>query len=199
MSDQRSSGQRRVAHVLASVSRAPFLPERSRAHAHENRALPIGFGQTNSQPSTVRTLLEALDARPRQRVLDVGCGSGWTCALLAAIVGGAGRIVGVELVPELAAQARDRLAGYPQVEVLTAEQDVLGAPEHGPYDRILVSAEARAVPDPLIRQLADGGRLVAPVDGVLTVVRRDGDRFAVDTLPGRYSFVPLLWADEEAR
>ncbi|MFY9916706.1 MAG: protein-L-isoaspartate O-methyltransferase [Nocardioidaceae bacterium] len=186
----------RVQAAFAAVPRQPFLPRRERRRAREDRPLDIGYGQTNSQPRTVRSMLELLDPRPGDHVLDVGCGSGWTTALLAHLVGPRGAVVAVEIVPELAETARGNLADFSdRVRVRTAHRDVLGAPDLAPFDRILVSAVARALPDPLVEQLTAGGRLVVPVRGVMLVVDRvgsDPSDVVVDRV-GRYAFVPLLW------
>ncbi|GAA5159693.1 protein-L-isoaspartate O-methyltransferase [Ornithinimicrobium tianjinense] len=183
----------RVAEAMTSVTRADFLPADLREHAAEDVPLRIGHGATNSQPSTVAAMLELLDPRPGDRVLDVGAGSGWTTALLAHLVGAGGQVLGVELVPELATAAADLLArrGVGTATVETARVDVLGAPGRGPFDRILVSAMARAVPDELVDQLADGGRLVVPVQGRMLVVDRSGQHVTTTTAPGYYRFVPL--------
>jgi protein-L-isoaspartate(D-aspartate) O-methyltransferase len=185
----------RVGAALAAVRRADFLPRKQRGYSHEDRPLPIGHGQTNSQPTTVRTMLHLLDVSPGQRALDVGSGSGWTCALLAHLVGPSGRVLGVELLPDLAAVAQQRVSALdlPWVSIVPTEPGVLGFPSQAPFDKILVSAEAQTVPGPLVEQLAPGGRMVVPVSGRLAVVdRRETGSVDVRRI-GHYSFVPLLW------
>lgn len=181
-----------VVAAMTAVDRRAFLPADQRAHADEDRPLPLGLGQTNSQPSTVAAMLRLLQVPPGARVLDVGAGSGWTTALLAHLVGPAGRAVGVELEPELAARAAEavRGTGMPWADVQVARPGVLGRPEDGPYDRILCSASPRRLPGELVDQLADGGRLVLPVGGEMCLVERQGDR-VVRTGHGSYRFVPL--------
>ncbi|HET7385855.1 MAG TPA: protein-L-isoaspartate O-methyltransferase [Nocardioidaceae bacterium] len=181
--------------AFGEVSRADFLPELVRSSAGQDRALPIGHNQTNSQPSTVRAMLRLLDVREGQRVLDVGCGSAWSTALLARLVGPTGSVVGVELVPELVAFGRSNLsaqhADWTRVE--HADPNVLGFPEGAPYDRILVSAEATNLPDTLVDQLGEDGVLVVPVAGRMLEVRRSGEPGdPVVVTHGHYSFVPLL-------
>jgi protein-L-isoaspartate(D-aspartate) O-methyltransferase len=183
----------RVAAAFAAVPRAEFLPRRERRHAARDRPLPIGHDQTNSQPTTVRNMLTLLDVRPADVVLDVGSGSGWTTALLAELTGPTGRVYGVELVPELAEFGDANLSArqVPWASIRVAEPMVLGLPEHAPYDRILVSAEARELPDALVDQLGPGGRMVTPVSGRLSVVDRHPDGQLAVRRVGHYAFVPL--------
>lgn len=139
-------------------------------------------------------MLELLAARPGDRVLDVGSGSGWTTALLAVIVTDSGGVDGVEIVPELVAWGRANVAAYdlPWARIHQAEPGRLGLPDTPPFDRILVSAEAHELPRALVDQLAAGGRLVAPVAGRLAVVDKRGDGEVVVRRVGHYVFVPLV-------
>jgi len=182
----------RLDAAFREVRRADFLPREQHGFAGEDTALPIGHGQTNSQPSTVRAMLDLLDVEPGLRVLDVGCGSAWTTALLGRLVGPAGEVVGVEIVPELVTWGRENLArcAMQGTRVEQALPESLGWPAGAPYDRILVSAEATHLPIDLVHQLGEGGVLVVPVRGRMTVVRRAADGPAV-TEAGWYSFVPL--------
>jgi protein-L-isoaspartate(D-aspartate) O-methyltransferase len=183
----------RLDTAFVRVRRADFLLATQLGFAREDAALPIGYGQTNSQPSTVREMLALLDVRPGQRVLDVCCGSGWTTALLGDLVGPEGEVVGVEIVPELVAWGRQNLATYamPWTRIEQAREDVAGMPEHGPYDRVLVSAEASRLPEDVLGQLVVGGLMVVPVRGRMTVVRRREGEPEVRQA-GWYSFVPLV-------
>ncbi|PWH07196.1 protein-L-isoaspartate carboxylmethyltransferase [Brachybacterium endophyticum] len=175
------------------VPRSDFLPEEVRSHAGVDAPLPLVDGQTNSQPSTVATMLGLLGPQPGHRVLDVGSGSGWTTALLTHLVAPDGFVLGVEIVAELVSSGRAALAPYAdgRAEIRRARRDVLGAPEDGPYDRILVSAEADRVPEQLVEQLAEGGVLVVPVAGTMHRIRRTPDGLQ-NTVHGQYRFVPLL-------
>lgn len=181
-----------VADAFDAVPRAGFLPAGSRARAADDSPILIGHGQTNSQPRTVADMLRLLDVRPGHKVLDVGAGSGWTTALLAHLVGPEGSVVGVEIVPELAAfgEANLRRTAYDRAAIRPATSDVLGAPDEAPFDRILVSADARSVPQQLVDQLAADGRMVLPVNGTMTVVERHGHGVRT-TEHGSYRFVPL--------
>lgn len=182
-----------VSSAFRHAPREWFLPPDVRAWADVDSPLPLPHGQTNSQPTTVATMLTLLDVRPGQRVLDVGSGSGWTTALLAELTGPSGVVLGVERVPDLVVASRQSVAlgDWPWASIHQATPGTLGLPEQGPFDRILVSAEARALPPSLVAQLADDGVLVAPVAGTMTRVHRaaGGD---VTTTHGAYLFVPLI-------
>lgn len=179
-----------MAAAFEATPRAAFLRADSRERAAYDGPLGIGCGQTNSQPRTVEDMLRLLDVRPGHSVLDVGSGSGWTTALLAHLVGHSGQVRGVEIEGELVAFGRANLAAFdrPWAEIHQARPGVLGDPDHAPYDRILVSAEARELPQELVDQLADDGVMVVPVSGwMLRVANPDG----LVTEHGAYRFVPL--------
>lgn len=182
----------RIREVMHAATRRAFLPPEQQAVAGVDRALDIGHDSTCSQPSTVVRLLELLDTRPGDRVLDLGSGSGWTTAMLAALVAPGGSVVGVEIVPALVERGRVNLAaqGVSGASIEQARPGVLGWPAGAPYDRILVSAEAREVPRALLDQLADRGRLVVPVRGRLTTSEVVGGQVST-AKEGRYRFVPL--------
>lgn len=188
----------RIRRAFETIRREDFLPAEQRGFAGEDRALHIGYGQTNSQPSTVRNMLSLLDVRPGHRVLDVGCGSGWSTALLGAIVGPSGQVRGVEIVPELVEWGRANLATYPMpwTSITAALPGRLGLPEEAPFDRIMVSAEAQSLPHALVDQLGEEGILVVPVDGKLAEVRRTSGEPSVRR-HGYYSFVPLVLPDDQ--
>lgn len=184
---------RRVSQAMSRVMREDFLPSEARHFARGDYPLGIGHGQTSSQPSTVADMLVLLDVRSGQKVLDVGAGSGWTTALLGELVGSTGRVIGVERVRELAERARAANAqqGRPWVEIRDAIAGVLGSPGEGPFERILVSAEARRLPPALVEQLGEGGVMVLPVAGEMLRVVRTIDGTEI-TSHGHYRFVPLI-------
>jgi protein-L-isoaspartate(D-aspartate) O-methyltransferase len=183
----------RVLDAIAAVPRAEFVPADHRGAAYDDVALPIGHDQTISQPLVVAIMTQALELRPTDRVLEVGTGSGYQAAVLRQLVE---HVVTVERIPALADQAAALLAelGVDHVEVHTGDGS-LGWPGAAPYDAVVVTAGGPEVPAPLLDQLADGGRLVAPVGPPhaqeLVRVRRVGDRTECDDL-GPVAFVPLL-------
>ena len=191
----------RVREALRAVPRVQFLPRAQRAHADEDRALPLWHGSTGSQPSTVEAMLRLLDVPPGASVLDVGAGSGWTTALLAWLVGPDGDVLGLELDPELAVWGAANLAEYlgtpagagratPRARLEIAPPGTGGRSRPGGWDRILVSAAARTLPDELVGMLADPGRLVLPIRSTMhLLVVADGQ--VSDTTHGSYAFVPL--------
>ncbi len=181
-----------VAAAFEAAPRGGFLRRASRYRTSYDGPLPIGHGQTNSQPRAVRSMLELLDVRPGQRVLDVGAGSGWTTALLAHLTGPGGQVRGVELEPDLVRFGAANLArcDVPWASIREAEPGVLGIPDEAPYDRILVSANARELPEQLVEQLADGGRMVIPVASTMLLVERSGEEVR-ESRHGSYRFVPL--------
>jgi protein-L-isoaspartate(D-aspartate) O-methyltransferase len=186
----------RVLAAMAAVPRELFVPESERRSAYADRALPIGHGQTISQPFMVATICALLGLRGDERVLDVGTGSGYQAAVLAEL---AAEVVTIERVPELAEQARRTLAraGYDRVEVRVGD-GTLGVPQRAPFQGIAVAAAAPAVPQALYDQLDDGGRLVVPVGSrrdqrLQLVVRGPEGPDVAASVPCR--FVPLVGAE----
>jgi protein-L-isoaspartate(D-aspartate) O-methyltransferase len=157
----RGISDSRVLDAMLRVPRHQFVPEAQRAGAYEDHPLPIGDGQTISQPYVVALMLESLQLTATDKVLEVGTGSGYVTALLAEL---AAKVFSIERHPALADRARDALAalGYANIEVFTGD-GTLGLPAHAPFDAILVSAAAPAVPSALLTQLREGGRMIIPV------------------------------------
>lgn len=183
----------RVLAVMRSVPRHRFVPDDLRRAAYEDRPLPIGDGQTISQPYMVAAMTAALDPQPDDRVLEIGTGSGYQAAVLARLCR---EVVTIERHARLAARAAACLADLGILNVRVEVGDgSLGFPAAQPYDGIVVTAGAPAVPPPLRTQLSEGGRLVIPVGGTtyqeLLVETRRGDRFASQVLDGCV-FVPLV-------
>jgi protein-L-isoaspartate(D-aspartate) O-methyltransferase len=181
-----------VLAAFEATPRAGFLPRRARRRARFDGPIHIGHGQTNSQPRTVEDMLQLLRVRAGDRVLDVGSGSGWTTALLAYLTGPTGSVLGVEIEPDLVRFGSANLTRLdrPWARIEAADPDVLGRPDEAPYDRILVSANARELPHRLVAQLAPEGRLVIPVASVmlLAVAAPSGPEVSHH---GAYRFVPL--------
>jgi protein-L-isoaspartate(D-aspartate) O-methyltransferase len=183
----------KIDQAFQEVPRRHFLPASVRGFADDDRALPIGYDQTNSQPSTVRQMLLWLDVKPGQKVLDVGSGSGWTTALLSRLVGLSGKVYAVERIPELLqfGRARCRAFGIKNATFYKAGQK-FGLLKHAPFDRILVSASADTLSPELIEQLQPDGVLVAPVRYEIVVAKKRSDgKVRLRHYPG-FIFVPLI-------
>jgi protein-L-isoaspartate(D-aspartate) O-methyltransferase len=183
----------RVLAAMGEVPREEFVPERYRSRAYADSAMPIGEGQTISQPWIVAAICQALELSGRERVLEVGTGSGYSAAVLARL---AAEVIGVERHPPLAGRARRALdaLGVGNVELLVGDGSI-GVPERAPFEAIAVHATAPAPPRALIGQLGDGGRLVVPIAGdgadLLTVFRRHGEELRREEI-GPCRFVPLI-------
>lgn len=182
-----------VEQAFQTIDRSKFIPGNFQAQAGADLPLPIGYGQTISQPTTVRLMLEWLEPRRGDKVLDVGSGSGWTTALLSVIVSSKGYVYAVERVPELVEFGRDNAegAGVTNAEFHHAG-DSYGLPDYAPYDRILVSASADKLPEELIRQLKPWGKMVIPVhNDILEITKLSKNKVETKTHPG-FVFVPLI-------
>jgi protein-L-isoaspartate(D-aspartate) O-methyltransferase len=179
--------------ALRSVPRHLFVPANVRSHAYDDRPLPIGFGQTISQPYIVAYMTHLVQPKKGQRVLEVGTGSGYQAAVLSEIVDS---VYTIEIIEELAGSARDRLRELDYGNVVVRNADGYhGWPGHAPFDAIVVTAAAEFVPPPLIEQLKDGGRMIIPVgmpffvQTLMLVQKRDGKITTESLIPVR--FVPL--------
>jgi protein-L-isoaspartate(D-aspartate) O-methyltransferase len=187
-----------VLRAMRAVPRHLFVPAAQTRNAYADRPLPIGYGQTISQPYIVAYMTEVIRPRADHKVLEIGSGSGYQAAVLAEIVA---EVSTIEIVPELARWARDRLdeAGYAKVAVRHGD-GYHGWPEKAPFDAIVVTAAAPHIPPPLIEQLKDGGRMIIPVGSpfltqqLVLVEKRDGQVRTRNLMPVR--FVPFTRAEE---
>ncbi|HIE10639.1 MAG TPA: protein-L-isoaspartate(D-aspartate) O-methyltransferase [Kiritimatiellae bacterium] len=184
-----------VLRAMRTVPRHEFVSTRLRDEAYEDHPLPIGYGQTISQPYIVAVMTELLDPSPEDVVLEVGTGSGYQAAVLAQVVR---QVYSLEIIEGLAAAARERLArlGYHNLEVKHGD-GYYGWPEHAPYDGIIVTAAASHIPPPLLQQLKPGGRMVIPVGPPmlvqsLVVVRKESDGTIRQQEIMSVRFVPLV-------
>ncbi len=196
----------RVLEAMLNIPRHLFVPANRAAQAYSDQPLPIGEDQTISQPYMVAVMSEALELTGKERVLEIGTGSGYQAAILSRL---AREVFSMEVHASLAAAARERLAqlGISNVEILTGDGSG-GLAAHAPYDAIVVTAAAPAIPEPLVEQLADGGRLVIPIGPVgwsetqeLVRARKQGSETTQEVL--HYCrFVPLVgrhgWLERDA-
>lgn len=185
----------RVLDAMRATPREEFVPHHLRNAAYDDAPLPIGHGQTISQPLVVALMAQAIAPAPGDRVLDVGTGSGYAAAVLAEIVA---QVFSIEVQPDLARAAARRLRelGYDNVEV-TQGDGSQGWPEHAPYDGVVVAAASGKIPGPLLDQLKVGGRLVIPVGSehgeqvLMRVIRESDEQYRQESL-GPVRFVPLV-------
>lgn len=192
----------KLIEAFRKVKRESFLPEDMKNLAELNEALPIGFGQTISQPLVVAFMMEQLRPRPGDKILDVGSGSGWTSALLGEIVGEQGKIIAVEVVPELKEFGEKNVAKYNfiakgRVRFVCADGSK-GYEKEAPFDKILCSAAARKeIPKSWQEQLKIGGRIVSPLGSAVCLLIKKGEKeFKKIEYPG-FAFVPLITHEEK--
>ena len=186
----------RVRSAMLKVERHLFVPDDAAGDAYRDTPLPIGLGQTISAPHMVAMMAELVAPMPGEKVLEIGGGSGDHAAVMAEMVGPEGLVVTIERVPELARECRENLsrAGYGRVTVVEGD-GALGFPKGAPYDCILVACAARKVPEALVSQLAEGGRMAIPVGGgmysELVLATKVGGKIR-KTQHGGVAFVPLV-------
>ncbi|PIP29863.1 protein-L-isoaspartate O-methyltransferase [Candidatus Jorgensenbacteria bacterium CG10_big_fil_rev_8_21_14_0_10_54_38] len=182
--------------AFRAIDRARFVPEKQQEEAYGNYPLSIGFGQTISQPLTVAFMLEELQPRAGEKVLDVGAGSGWQTALLAQCVGGSGKVIAMERVPQLAVLARGNVGKFDFLEKKIAEvvagDAVGGYPQGAPFDKIIAAASAREIPVAWKEQLRVGGKIVAPVGESIVVLEKKGENDFEKKQFFGFQFVPLI-------
>lgn len=179
--------------AMQTVPRHLFVPVQDQSHAYQDRPLPIGYGQTISQPYIVAYMTQIIEPSPGQRILEIGTGSGYQAAVLAEI---ADTVYSIEIIPELTARAKKVLSvHYDNVKVKTAD-GYYGWEEKAPFDAIVVTAAAEHIPPPLIEQLKDGGRMIIPVGSpfqvqqLMLVEKKNGAISTRSLMPVR--FVPFI-------
>ena len=186
----------RIIEAFRQIKRVDFLPDDIKDLAELNEALPIGYGQTISQPLVVAFMIELLDPQPRDKILDVGSGSGWTSALLAEIVGEKGKVIAIDIIPELVEFGKKNVSKYNFLEKGVAEficaDGSKGYQKEAQFDKILASASAREIPKAWKEQLKIGGRIVTPIGSSIWLFIKKTERdFEEFEYPG-FAFVPLI-------
>ena len=182
-----------IIDAFMATDRRDFVTEGMSSIAYEDEPLPIGMGQTISQPSTVAMMTEALDPGIGMKILEIGTGSGYQAAILSRIVGDSGKVITIERLEKLFENAKKSLGGYKNVSVVHADGS-LGCEREAPFDRIIVTAASPGIPEPLKAQLADGGKLLIPVGKYsqqMTLVTKTQGGFRQEIL-GDFLFVPLI-------
>lgn len=184
---------KRIIEAFQKINRADFLPEGLKNQAEANIPLPIGWGQTISQPLTVAFMLELLQPQPKDKILDIGSGSGWQTAMLGQIVGPEGKVYAVEVIPELKKFGQENVAkyGFKNVEFICADGSK-GLSQETPFDKIIAAASAQKIPPAWKEQLKIKGRLVTPIkNSIWLVVKEKKEKFEEKEFPG-FAFVPLI-------
>ena len=186
----------KILEAFSAVERADFISAELERMAYDDIPLPIGKGQTISQPYTIAIMLSLLELKPGQKILEIGSGSGYVLALLSELIGEKGRVFGMEVLPELAKKSRKALVGYKNVRVF-AKSGAQGLPDKAPFDRILISAAIHEIPEKILHQLKPkGGLLVAPkgsrFEQDLVVLQRKDNVFEIKKKVPGFLFVPFV-------
>ena len=189
-----------IVEAFSKVKRENFLPEELKKDAYEDTALPIGEGQTISQPYTIAMMFSLLDLKKSQKVLEIGSGCGYASALMSKIVGSKGKVFGIERIKELSDKSKKNLKVYANIKIYNRDGS-LGLKEKAPFDRILISAGYKEIPEPLIMQLKENGIIVAPVgseynQSLIAVRKVKGKIKTIKEIPG-FVFVPLIKGEKK--
>jgi protein-L-isoaspartate(D-aspartate) O-methyltransferase len=184
-----------ITGAFSKVRREDFLPDNLRHKAYDDTALPIGDGQTISQPYTIAAMLSLLGLKKGQKVLEIGSGCGYVLALISDIAGKKGKVCGIEIIRSLADKSRINLQDYNNIEVFCAN-GYDGLNEKAPFDRIIISAALEEIPGPLVEQLKEGGIIVAPIgspyEQALTSFQKANGKLEIrEEIPG-FIFVPFV-------
>jgi protein-L-isoaspartate(D-aspartate) O-methyltransferase len=186
----------RIIDAFQAIKREDFMPDDSKELARLNEALPIGYGQTISQPLVVAFMIEKLQPQPGEKILDIGSGSGWTTALLAQIVGPKGKVIAIEIVLELKEFGEVNVSKYnfikSEVAQFVCADGSKGYPKEAPFDKILCSAEAEELPQAWKEQLRVGGQIVTPIGNSICVFRKKSEKEFEKEEHRGFVFVPLI-------
>ncbi len=186
---------RQILNAFSKVKRENFIPEKIKSHAYEDTALPIGKGQTISQPYTIGMMLSLLGLKKDQKILEIGSGCGYVLALISKIVERQGKIFGIEIVKELAEKSKETLKEYNNIKIYNRDGSK-GLEEKAPFDRIIISAACKEIPKKLTSQLKNNGIIVAPVgsryEQSLIAFKKIKDKLVIKKeIPG-FVFVPFI-------
>ena len=182
-----------IKSAFLDVERHYFIHESNIHYSGDDKPISIGFGQTNSQPRTVAMMLEWLQPQTGQSILDIGCGSGWTAALLGYIVGPSGHVIGLDRIPELTQFATQNIAYFNMTHVtIQLAKKQFGLPGQT-FDRILVSAAADEFPNELLAQLKPNGIMVIPVNNDILLIKKNENGICHQQLFSGFRFVPLIY------
>jgi len=184
----------KILRAFGKVPRENFIPEKIKAHAYEDTALPISNGQTISQPYTIAMMFSLLELKKGQKVLEIGSGCGYVLALISEIIESNGEVFGIEIIKELAETSKKNLKNYKNIKVYN-KNGAGGLKEKAPFDRILISAACEKIPEKILFQLKNNGILVAPVGSYeqsLVAVKRTKNKFITQKeIPG-FIFVKFI-------
>jgi protein-L-isoaspartate(D-aspartate) O-methyltransferase len=192
----QKSISRRILRVFEKVPRENFVPEELKELSYENTALSIGEGQTISQPYTIAIMIEMLDSKKGEKILEIGSGCGYVLALLSELVGRSGKIFGIEIIKKLVDKSRENLKDYKNIEIFNKD-GAQGLKERALFDKILISAAIEKIPEKIIGQLKEKGILVAPVgkfgveQSLIKFQKVNNKLKIVEAIPG-FVFVPFV-------